>query len=53
MSDIDVAVVIVSYKSAAVAVECLGSLNAERADPRQRLRVILVDNDSGDISEIR
>jgi hypothetical protein len=53
MSDIDVAVIVVSYKSAALAVDCLASLSAERADSRQRIRVVLVDNASGDIPHIR
>jgi N-acetylglucosaminyl-diphospho-decaprenol L-rhamnosyltransferase len=46
---IDVAVVIVTYKCAAVTVDCLASLDAERRDPGSSMRVIVVDNASGDL----
>ncbi|HEX4240311.1 MAG TPA: glycosyltransferase family 2 protein [Steroidobacteraceae bacterium] len=53
MVDIEVAVVIVSYKSAAVAVDCLASIDAERRRPGPRIRVVVVDNASGDLPEIQ
>jgi N-acetylglucosaminyl-diphospho-decaprenol L-rhamnosyltransferase len=52
MSDIDVAVVIVSYQSAKLTVDCLKSIEAERATADMRIRVIVVDNASGDASVI-
>jgi len=53
MTEIDVAVIIVSYRSAVMAIDCLASLDAERNDGRQRIRVVLVDNASGDLPQIR
>ncbi len=51
-SSIDVAVIIVSYKSAKLTIEALGSLAAERATPGLRVRAVVVDNASGDMPEI-
>ncbi|HEX3847921.1 MAG TPA: glycosyltransferase family 2 protein [Steroidobacteraceae bacterium] len=53
MVDIEVAVVIVSYKSAAVAIDCLASIDAERRRAGPRIRVVVVDNASGDLPEIQ
>lgn len=44
----DIVVVIVSYRSAALTIESVRALEAERTDPSLRLRVVVVDNDSGD-----
>lgn len=44
----DIVVVIVSYRSAALTIESVRALDAERANPSLRLRVVVVDNDSGD-----
>ncbi len=43
-----VAVVIVSYRSAALTVECLHSLLPERRHPSIELSVVVIDNASGD-----
>lgn len=48
-----VAVIIVSYRSAALTVDCLHSLQAERGHPDTALSVVVVDNASGDHQEIR
>ena len=48
MSDLDVAVIIVSYKSAALTIDCLRSLEPERSGPGLKIRVVVVDNASGD-----
>lgn len=53
MNDIEVAVVIVTYKSAELAVECLSSIHAEREGRNPRIRVVVVDNASGDFPQIR
>lgn len=45
-----VCVVIVNYRTAALAVDCLHSLAAQRAQA-PALRVVVVDNDSGDGSQ--
>ena len=48
-----VAVVMVSYRSASLTIDCLGTLAAERAAGRPaNLKVVVVDNDSGDASLI-
>lgn len=47
-----VAVVIVSYRSAALTVDCLRSLQMERAQTDLGLRAVVVDNASGDSVEI-
>lgn len=44
----DVLVVIVNYRSAALTLRALASLEAERSQPELRLRVVVVENDSGD-----
>ena len=51
-SPIDVAVIIVSYKSAKLTIEALRSLAAERATPGLHVRAVVVDNASGDMPEI-
>lgn len=43
-----VGIVIVSYKSAALTVDCLRSVAAERATSPLRLRCVVIDNASGD-----
>lgn len=49
----DVAVVIVTYKSAALTIDCLGSLAKERsAAPGLSIRAVVVDNASGDLAPI-
>jgi len=52
MSDIDVAVVIVTYKTADLTIDCLRSVAAERLTPRIPIRAIVVDNASDDASSI-
>ncbi len=52
MADLDVAVVIVTYKSAQLSIACLRSMEAERAVHGLRLRVFVVDNASGDAPPI-
>lgn len=47
-----VAVVIVTYRSADLTVDCLRSLQSERLQPGIELRVIVVDNASGDYPAI-
>jgi N-acetylglucosaminyl-diphospho-decaprenol L-rhamnosyltransferase len=49
---IDVAVVIVTYKSAALTIASLVSLDSERKSQRLKLSVFVVDNASGDYSQI-
>jgi N-acetylglucosaminyl-diphospho-decaprenol L-rhamnosyltransferase len=49
---IDVAVIIVSYKSAKLTIEALRSLAGERATPGLQVRAVVVDNASGDMPEI-
>jgi N-acetylglucosaminyl-diphospho-decaprenol L-rhamnosyltransferase len=49
VKEIDVAVVIVTYRSAELAIECLASLEAERQRHGTKIRVVLVDNASGDM----
>ena len=48
----DVAVIIVSYRSAPLTVACLRSLQIERSNPALRIRAVVVDNASGDLAEI-
>jgi GT2 family glycosyltransferase len=45
---IDVAVIIVNYRSAEMTLQALASLQAERAAPGLSIRAIVVDNASGD-----
>jgi len=52
MSAVDVVIAIVSYKSAALTIECLRSIHPERSTPGARIRTIVVDNASGDTAEI-
>jgi N-acetylglucosaminyl-diphospho-decaprenol L-rhamnosyltransferase len=52
MQEIDVAVVIVTYKCAALTIDCLRSVASERSDPNIRIRVIVIDNASGDSTAI-
>lgn len=52
MSILNIAVVIVSYKSARLTVNALKSIEAERANPALSVRAIVVDNASGDFDEI-
>src|ERR1700757_5357993 len=49
---LDVAVIIVTYRSARLTIACLGSLQSERANPSLHIRVVVVDNASGDLAEI-
>jgi GT2 family glycosyltransferase len=49
---LDVAVIVVTYKSAKLTIEALRSLLAERSDPGMRVRAVVVDNASGDLPEI-
>ena len=46
--DLDVAVVIVSYRTADLAIRSIRALQAERSHPGIRVRVVVVDNASGD-----
>lgn len=52
MPEIDVAVIVVTYKSAALTIDCLRSVHRERATAGLRIRCIVVDNASGDTPEI-
>lgn len=49
MAETDVAVVIVTFRSAQLTIEALRSVAAERNAPGLRVRAIVVDNDSGDL----
>jgi N-acetylglucosaminyl-diphospho-decaprenol L-rhamnosyltransferase len=49
---LDIAVIIVSYKSAQLTIDAVRSLLTERATPGLSVRVIVVDNASGDLPEI-
>lgn len=48
MRPLDIAIVIVTYKTAALTVSALRSIEGERMNPDLRLRVLVVDNASGD-----
>lgn len=48
----DVAVAIVTYKSADLTIDCLRSIAAERSGSALKIRVIVVDNASGDAPAI-
>lgn len=48
-ADLDIAVVIVTYKSAKLTIECLRSLQSERSTPGLSIRAIVIDNASGDL----
>jgi N-acetylglucosaminyl-diphospho-decaprenol L-rhamnosyltransferase len=49
----DVAVIIVNYRSAELALQALQSLAEERKNPALRLRAVVVENDSGDAPALR
>ena len=49
---LQVAVVIVTYRSAALTLDCLRSLQSERRHPAYQLKVVVVDNASGDYPAI-
>jgi GT2 family glycosyltransferase len=48
----DIAVVILTYKTAQLAINCLRSVAAERDAAQVRIRVVVVDNASGDLARI-
>src|SRR5580704_4233222 len=48
MSDLDVVIAIITFRSAALTIDCLRSIDTERLTPGLRVRVVVVDNDSGD-----
>jgi GT2 family glycosyltransferase len=52
MRELDIAVVIVTYKCAALTLESLKSLDVERSTSGTRIRAIVVDNASGDAKEL-
>jgi GT2 family glycosyltransferase len=52
MTELDIAVVIVTYKSAALTIEGLRSVAAERSAAGFHIRAIVVDNASGDAAAI-
>ena len=52
MNDLDIAVIIVSYRCAAYTIESLRSLQSERSNLGTRIRAIVVDNASGDAPAI-
>jgi GT2 family glycosyltransferase len=52
MADLDVAVVIVTYKCAQFTIESVRSLEAEQSTPGIRVRAIVVDNASGDLPAV-
>src|SRR5579862_8587832 len=49
---LEVAVVILTYKSAQLAINCLRSVASERHTPQLHIRAIVVDNASGDLARI-
>ena len=52
MTDIDVAVIVVTYRSAQLTIDCLRSIDAQRAIEGMRIRCVIVDNASGDTPAI-
>lgn len=52
MAEIDVVVAIVTYKSATFTIDCLRSIEPERSSAGAQIRVIVVDNASGDAPAI-
>jgi N-acetylglucosaminyl-diphospho-decaprenol L-rhamnosyltransferase len=52
MNELDIAVVIVTYKTAQLTIDGLRSLERERSMPGLRIRVVVVDNASGDLPAI-
>ncbi len=53
MQNLDIAVVIVTYRSAKLTIEGLRSVDGERLTSGLRIRAVVVDNASGDLDEIR
>jgi N-acetylglucosaminyl-diphospho-decaprenol L-rhamnosyltransferase len=51
-TSLDIAVVIVTYKSAQLTIEALRSVAAEKSTARIKIRAIVVDNASGDLPVI-
>jgi GT2 family glycosyltransferase len=49
---LEIAVIIVTYKSAAFTIECLRSISGELETPGMKIRAIVVDNASGDLPAI-
>ena len=47
-----VGIVIVTYKSAALTVDCLRSISAERASSSLRIHCVVIDNASGDAPDV-
>lgn len=52
MTRLDIAIVIVTYKSAQLTIDCLRSILADRSTAGLRIRAIVVDNASGDLPAI-
>ena len=52
MNELDIAVVIVTYKTAQLTIDGLRSVEQERSTPGLRIRVVVVDNASGDLPTI-
>jgi GT2 family glycosyltransferase len=52
MQEVDIPVVIVTHKCAALTVDCLRSVASDRSDPNIRIRVYVIDNASGDSASI-
>jgi N-acetylglucosaminyl-diphospho-decaprenol L-rhamnosyltransferase len=52
MTELDIAVVIVSYKCAALTIDSLRSVAAERSEAGIHIRALVVDNASGDAPSI-
>lgn len=52
MNHLDIAVIIVTYKSAQLAIKSVLSIEGARNGPGVKVRVVIVDNASGDFDEI-
>jgi N-acetylglucosaminyl-diphospho-decaprenol L-rhamnosyltransferase len=52
MNELDIAVVIVTYKTAQLTIDSLRSVDIERARSQLRIRAVVVDNASGDLPAI-
>src|SRR5271170_560684 len=52
MAELDIAVIIVTYKSARLTVGALRSVASERKTAGLRIRVVVIDNASGDAPEV-
>jgi N-acetylglucosaminyl-diphospho-decaprenol L-rhamnosyltransferase len=52
MTEINVTIAIVSYRSADLTIGCLRSIESERSTPGVRIHVVVVDNASGDAPAI-